>query len=163
MIYLNFSKAFDNVSHNKILHVLHHFKINPSIINWMKEYLTGRTQRTIIDGEYSNKCAIKSGASQGSVLGPLLFLLYVDDLIRRIKSKCRSLSVYAFADDIKLLGSNPVDIQKALGVVERWTEQWQLRIQPAKTEHISFIRISVCVCERPEVNENSSRDLFCRR
>ena len=142
MIYLDFSKAFDSVSHKKILHVLRHFKINESLINWMREYLTGRTQRTVIDGEYSARCEIKSGVPQGSVLGPLLFVLYIDNLIKSIKSKCSSTSVFAFADDVKLLGSDPIDIQLALRVVEAWTEQWQLRIQPTKTEHISFTRTS---------------------
>ena len=66
--------------------------------------------------------------------------MYIDDLIKNIKSKCCSTSVFAFADDVKLLGSDPIDIQLALRVVETWTEQWQLRIQPAKTEHIPFTR-----------------------
>ena len=138
MIYLDFSKAFDCVSHIKLSYVLQNFKIDVNTINWIKEYLNGRTQRTIVDGVLSESCKIKSGVPQGSVLGPLLFIIYIEDLLKTIKSQCPSIHVFGFADDVKLLGCNSIQLQKALKIVESWTEKWQLRLQPKKTEHITF-------------------------
>ena len=140
MIYLDFSKAFDTVSHQKLVFILSHFKINPTIIFWLQQYLTGRTQRTTLDGSFSSPCSTSSGVPQGSVLGPLLFVLYIEDLLRTLKADCPTVSIYAFADDLKLMSSEPNALKTAISIVETWTHLWQLNIQPAKTEHIVFER-----------------------
>ena len=140
LLYLDFSKAFDRVSHQKLLYILPHYKINPIIINWLQDYLTCRQQKTVIDGHSSNTCYITSGVPQGSVLGPLLFVIYVNQLITELKNKCSNIHIFGFADDVKLLSSDPNSLQDALDIVSNWTYNWQLPIQPLKSEHITFRR-----------------------
>ena len=140
MIYLDFSKAFDRVSHPKLLHVLHNFKLTPTLVNWIKDYLTNRKQATVVDNCMSDFKYISSGVPQGSVLGPLMFLMYIDDLLKTLDHNCPSTKVYAFADDVKLMSKQPTDLQQGLTIVENWAKNWQLTIQPAKSENITFSR-----------------------
>ena len=91
---LDFSKAFDKVSHNRLLHKLKHYGINGNILHWIKSFLHGRTQRVVVEGSYSSPCPVTSGVPQGSVLGPILFLIYINDISNNIHSQLR-----LFADD----------------------------------------------------------------
>ena len=142
IIYLDLSKAFDRVSHQKLIHVLQFFKIDSKIILWLRDYLSDRKQKTIVDSSYSKYQSITSGVPQGSVLGPLLFLLYVEDLLRTIISKCPNLQLFSFADDIKIIGTNQSELQKALDIVNTWTQIWQLEVNPVKSEHFIVSRNS---------------------
>ena len=142
IIYLDFSKAFDSVSHSKLLHILYHYKINKETLDWITDYLTQRSQKTVVDGHFSEHCTVGSGVPQGSVLGPLLFLLYVEDLLQRL-SNIKGIKVYAYADDVKIAGQTPQDIQDAIKIVENWAQNWKLKINPTKSEHI---RLSLPSC-----------------
>ncbi len=137
-IYLDFSKAFDRVSHLKLLYILDFYGLNSHLINWIQGYLSCRTQVTVVDTIYSDVRKVTSGVPQGSVLGPLLFVIFVNDLIDRITTNCRHTDVFAFADDIKLMGTNFNDLQLALDIVHSWTLKWGLTLNTAKSEHITF-------------------------
>ena len=138
VIYLDFSKAFDKVSHLNLLHVLNHINIHPKLINWIQNYLNGRTQVTVVESSHFHSTSVSSGVPQGSVLGPLLFIIYLQDLITSINTNCPNTTVYAFADDIKLVSSDANDLQYALNIVNDWTTTWKLLLNTDKSEHLTI-------------------------
>lgn len=86
VIYFDVRKAFDLVPHDKLLEKLYHFGIQGNLWKWIKDWLSGRRQRVVLNGEFSGWKGVGSGVIQGSVLGPLLFLLYVSDLPKTIRA-----------------------------------------------------------------------------
>lgn len=101
VIYLDFSKAFDKISHALLITKLAQQKFSPLIVNWIRNFLTNRWQSVAINGILSNLVQIPSGVPQGSLLGPVLFLLYLNDIFAlKISS-----NLIAFADDTKLFGA----------------------------------------------------------
>ena len=101
-IFIDLQKAFDRVDHNILLDKLAHYGIRGIANDWFRSYLSNRQQYVSINGHDSNKVVMKHGVPQGSVFGPLLFLIYINDLHKSIKY-C---SVRQFADDTNLLISN---------------------------------------------------------
>ena len=97
IIYLDFQKAFDKVPHQRLLLKLKAHGIGDGIIDWIEQWLIDRRQRDVVDGEVSNWKSVLNGVPQGSVLGPLLFLIYINDLDDNITS-----NVLKFADDTKV-------------------------------------------------------------
>ena len=93
-VFLDISKAFDKVWHDGLLFKLNQNGINGSLLKLFENYLHNRKQRVVVNGSYSDYSSIESGVPQGSVLGPLLFLVYINDLERNIKS-----NINFFADD----------------------------------------------------------------
>ena len=99
LLLLDFSKAFDTVPHNRLLHKLDHCGIRASTHHWIKYFLTNRTQEVLVEGCKSGKVHMSSGFPQGTVLGPLLFLLYVNYMPTHIYP---GTSLKPFADDAML-------------------------------------------------------------
>ena len=97
IVYTDFKKAFDTVPHSRLLHKLRGYGIRGKVLNWLKSFLTGRRQRVILNGSSSKWTPVISGVPQGTILGPLCFLLYINDLPDRISS-----SIKLFADDCKV-------------------------------------------------------------
>ena len=93
-VFLDISKAFDKVWHEGLLHKLKSNGISGNLLAFLENYLTNRCQRVTLNGTMSNWSSISAGVPQGSVLGPLLFLVYINDLTENIKSQMR-----LFADD----------------------------------------------------------------
>ena len=89
LILLDFSKAFDRVNHMKLLHKLHKHGVRGNTLFWIKAFLTGRSQTVVLEGESSPEIPVNSGVPHGSVLGPLLILLYINDLPENIHSQVR--------------------------------------------------------------------------
>lgn len=98
-IYLDFSKAFDKVDHKILIQKLYSCGIRGKLLNWLKSYLSNRHQTVVVNGSSSYLAEVKSGVPQGTVLGPILFLIYINDL-----SKCIKHSLIShFADDTRIL------------------------------------------------------------
>ena len=97
LIIMDFAKAFDKVPHRRLLHKLDYYGIRGSTHKWISKWLSGQSQQVVLDGQASDPVPVLSGVPQGSVLGPILFLIFINDLPDNIKS-----SVRLFADDCVL-------------------------------------------------------------
>jgi hypothetical protein len=96
-ILLDFSKAFDKVPHKRLLMKLDHYGIRGTTLKWIQDFRIWRTQHVLLDGTHSSTCDIDSGVPQGTVLGPLLFLIFINALPEYVTSNAR-----LFADDCLL-------------------------------------------------------------
>ena len=136
VIYLDFKKAFDSVPHKRLLSKLDAYGIGGPIKEWIKNFLAKRKQRVVVNGELSSWTEVVSGIPQGSVLGPILFVLFINDLPDVITSTAK-----IFADDTKLFRPilTPEDhqhLQKDLENLIRWSESWQLGFNETKCKVI---------------------------
>jgi hypothetical protein len=138
VIYMDFAKAFDTVPHKRLLGKLQSYGINNQILPWTEAFLSGRKQRVRIGGEFSGWKTVTSGIPQGSVLGPLLFVIYINDLPENVHTH-----VYMFADDTKLFSeiSSAADVdnlQQDLTALHTWSERWLLRFHPDKCKVLTI-------------------------
>ena len=142
-VFLDISKAFDKVWHDGLLFKLNQNGISGSLLKLFEDYLHERKQRVVLNGFYSDYSPIESGVPQGSVLGPLLFLVYINDLERNIKS-----NVKFFADDTMLfsLVKDPVtsanDLNHDLDMIYQWAHQWKMEFNPDPTKQATEILFS---------------------
>ena len=134
---MDFSKAFDKVSHSLLTHKLQHYGITGKTNNWIKSFLCERTQRVLIEGEASDSIDVESGVPQGSVLGPSLFLFYINDMPENIKSTVR-----LFADDTIAyitVTSDDNTLQEDLDKLALW-EKWMMTFHPDKCQVLSVTK-----------------------
>lgn len=134
-IFIDFAKAFDTVNHKILLNKMHHYGIRGPILSWIKDYLTDRYQHTVFSGKKSSSTIVTLGVPQGSVLGPILFLLYIND-ISDIFSNSKTL---LFADDmtVYLTGPNPNQLGHNANTELQKLHQW-------------------CICNRLSININKT-------
>ena len=126
-VFLDISKAFDKVWHKGLLFKLKQNGVSSSLLMFFQDYLNNRKQRVVLNGSYSSYSTIESGVPQGSVLGPLLFLIYRNDLEKNIKS-----NIKFFADDTMFFSivNDPAisdnNLNHDLDIIQRWAYQWKM-------------------------------------
>lgn len=133
VVYMDFMKAFDTVPHRRLLGKLETYGISERTREWIRAFLTDRKQQVSVNGETSKWKSVTSGIPQGSVLGPTLFVLYINDLPDLVDS-----TALMFADDTKLYRDTRknVDMQKDLDNLQKWSDTWLLKFHPDKCHHM---------------------------
>ena len=139
MVFLDVSKAFDRVWHKGLIFKLKQNGIDGDLLEWISDYLSGRKQKVVIRNTSSSLMKVQAGVPQGSVLGPLLFLVYINDIAESLLSLTR-----LFADDSSLLYS-AATIKDIEGIINHdlrmlvsWAAQWLINFNPLKTEVMLF-------------------------
>jgi hypothetical protein len=145
---LDFSKAFDTVPHNLLLNKLDHYGIRGNILIWIGEFLSNRQQCVIVEGESSSQVHVESGVPQGTVLGPLMFLIFINDLPDQVDSHSQ---VRLFADDCLLYRNiNSVDdhvvLQNDLLSLEQWANRWGMKFNAKKCNILRVSRSKPSTC-----------------
>ena len=159
-ILLDFSKAFDKVPHQRLLAKLAHYGVQGMLLDWIQDFLSNRSQTVVLNNASSDPTKVLSGVPQGSVLGPLLFLLYINDLPRHVSSK-----VKLYADDTLLYRviNTPNDIsilQADLNSLSQWAQKWQMIFNASKCAHLTIThklssfpsKYYICNCAIQQVN-----------
>ena len=131
---LYLSKAFDVVPHTRLLNKLQFYGISDEVCRWIKNFLDGRTQWVMVDGVFSQEDMVESGVPQGTVLGPLLFLVFINDITTSLNPGSR---IRLFADDcliyraIKSL-EDQILLQQDLNTLQSWSIRWGMMFNPSK-------------------------------
>lgn len=141
ILYLDFAKAFDRVDHQLLLKKLRNFGVCGNLFNWLQNYLTDRFQKVTVLGKTSRPIPVLSGVPQGSILGPLLFLMYVNDL----PEKTTASSVALFADDTKCyrtIGTteDAKHLQCDLDGINQWCRMWRMNLNQSKCGVLTVTR-----------------------
>ena len=146
VIYTDFSKAFDSVPHQRLLRKMKSLGIVGDTLSWVKGFLSNRRQRVRVDDELSNWIDVISGIPQGSVLGPILFVIFINDMPEMVESMCQ-----LFADDAKIFRSvdlrdseGNLKLQADLHKVWSWSEKWQLPFNTGKCKVLHIGNSNPC-------------------
>ena len=132
IIYLDFSKAFDKVPHKRLIKKLEGYGIQEDVLRWIAEWLGDRKQRVQLNGHRSGWMEVRSGVPQGSVLGPLLFTIFIDDIDEQVLCE-----ISKFADDTKIASQvNTLNdirlLQRSLDKLVAWANKWEMRFNVNK-------------------------------
>ena len=155
MVGLDFSAAFDRVNHEALIFKLKQFGVGGSFLSILTEFLTNRTQRVVVDGQCSEWRNVVSGVPQGSVLGPLLFILYTHDMWFGLENK-----LVAYADDATLLAVVPSpdmrpsvseSLNRDLAKINEWCKWWGMKMNPRKTLSMIVSRSRTIQPQHPEL------------
>ena len=152
IVYVDYQRAFDSVVHNKLLAKLTCFGVSGKLLGWLAAFLSSRSQRVVIENSNSKSIPVVSGIIQGSVLGPVLFILYINDVSDVITYP---VNLQLFADDLKLYSNFTIpsathSLQQVLDAVSAWSTEWQLTIN-----------VSKCSCMRLSSSHTQHSPVYC--
>ena len=164
-IFLDISKAFDKVWHKDLLYKLETYGIEGQLLSLLKNYLENRKQRVVLNGQTSDWKKINSGVPQGWVLGPLLVLIYINDLPDGITSICK-----IFADNISLfskvldINESAIKLNTDLEKITKWVHQWKMQFNPdpnKQANEVIFSRKLTIDLSYPPVKFNNNDIITC--
>ena len=147
-VFCDFSKAFDKVWHKGLIHKIKSYGVDSNLLNWFSSYLQDRQQRVVINNSSSSLCNVSAGAPQSSVIVPLLFILYINDIAENLISLSR-----LFADDTSFSYSSRDELQiktvidHDLEELDEWPKKWLMTFNSDKTEIMLFSNTDI-----PEFN-----------
>ena len=138
VMYMDFAKAFDSVPHERLLKKIAAYGISGNLLKWTESFLKGRQQRVKVNSVTSEWKEVRSGIPQGSVLGPIFFIIYINDLPENM-----CIHVQMYADDTKIFGTVNNDaegkvLQKDLLSALDWAKKWQLRFNVEKCKVMHY-------------------------
>jgi hypothetical protein len=170
-IYLDFQKAFDTVPHNRLLTKLKAYGIENNTLKWISDFLSNRRQRVRVNEDTSEWNEVTSGIPQGSVLGPTLFIIFVNDLPPTTSTKC-----FMFADDTKVYNAIPKTqdteqqeqktLQKGIDALVKWSETWLMTFNETKCKVLKVwqnendFRYHMRQTELEEINEEKDLGVY---
>jgi hypothetical protein len=142
VVYTDFEKAFDKVPHKRLLNKLASYGIDSDTIEWIKAFLCFRKQRVKLNGKFSEWNLVLSGIPQGSILGPLLFIIFINDLPEFCEN---STDIYLFADDAKICKhiysqSDQQLLQHSVDKIQQWSDIWKLKLNINKCKVVCYGR-----------------------
>ena len=166
VIFMDFRKAFDKVPHKRLASKLKSYGVTGSILSWIESFLNGRTQKVVVNGAESGWEDVLSGIPQGSVLGPLLFVVYINDMPETVQS-----TTYLFADDTKMhkVIKNMIDtchLQNDITTLQSWSRLWLLEFHEDKCKHMHIGTNTMgphCYSMQIGDEKNMLETLYCER
>ena len=143
IIYLDFAKAFDKVPHHRLIGKVASMRVEGRVKGWIQQWLEGRMQRVVINGRYSDWADVTSGVPQGSVLGPTLFLMFINNLEDGVQN-----TVLKFADDTKLYTEVTKEVggeqlHEYLDKCTEWANQWMMEFNMSKCKVLHAGRTNI--------------------
>ena len=140
ILVMDFANAFNKVNHSLLVHKLHHYGIQGKLLTWISDFLKDRRQAVVVNGIRSDFIKVQSGVPQGSVLGPCLFLVYINDLPDLLTARAR-----LFADDTAVYDvvESPEDqerLQQNLDQLAEWEKRWDMVFHPEKCSTLPVTR-----------------------
>ena len=157
MVFLDISKAFDRVWHRGLLYKLKLFGVSGSLYRWFEDYLCNRSQKVVLNGQESVMMSTNAGVPLGSILGPLLFLVFINDIDNFIHS-----DMFIFADDTTLakvydtLSEVEACLNSDLNTISKWALEWMVTFNIEKTVFINFSLKNSCLSKAPNLVFNNS-------
>ena len=141
--YMDFMKAFDMVLHWRLMAKLQSYGIGDKLLNWIRSFLENRQQRVAVNGQFSSWRRVTSGIPKGSVLAPLLFVIYINDLPDTVLSQ-----VFLFLDDTKMYRhihkeQDHITFQEDIARLQEWADKWLLKFHPKKCKLLTIVLFDV--------------------
>lgn len=142
VVYSDFEKAFDKVPHKRLINKLTSYGLDSDTLEWIKAFLCFRKQRVKLNGKFSDWSLVLSGIPQGSILGPLLFIIFINDLPEFCEN---STDIYLFADDAKISKlirsqSDQQLLQQSVDKIQQWSDKWKLKLNINKCKVVCYGR-----------------------
>ena len=137
VVYTDISQAFDTVSHPVLLSVLSSLGVSGKVLRCIKYFLYDHVQCVCVNNHFSSYFPVLSGVPQGSILGPLLLVAYIDEGVHGTDN-----GMHLYADDVKLFSNNVDNLQSTLNRLSAWLCSCQLNLTPTKCEHFHISRFS---------------------